>query len=95
MTEVPSTAWTHVLDDADALAQAPLNAAWRQLAGAVEHGFTHFPLRQTVYVASLPARTKAPSGMRWVPIAELHGEALPNVMRKVVAHAGLSAKPER
>ena len=96
MTEVPSTAWTHDLDDADALAQAPLDAAWRKLAGAVEHGFTHFPLRQTVYVASLPAKTKAPSGMRWVPIAALHGEALPNVMRKVVAHAGLSqALPKR
>jgi A/G-specific adenine glycosylase len=25
--------------------------------------------------------------MRWVPLATLAGEALPNVMRKVVAHA--------
>jgi A/G-specific adenine glycosylase len=24
--------------------------------------------------------------MRWVPIATLAGEALPNVMRKVIAH---------
>ena len=38
---------------------------------------------------SVPAKTKAPAGMRWVSLAELHGEALPNVMRKVVAHAGL------
>ena len=51
----------------------------------VEHGFTHFPLRQTVYVAKVPANTKAPAGMRWVALAELPGEALPNVMRKVVA----------
>ena len=62
---------------------------WRKLPGVVEHGFTHFPLQQTVYVASVPAKTKAPAGMRWVTLAELHGEALPNVMRKVVAHAGL------
>ena len=68
---------------------------WKKLAGTVEHGFTHFPLRQTVYVARMPAKTKAPAGMRWVPLAELHGEALPNVMRKVVAHAGLLAKPKR
>ena len=27
--------------------------------------------------------------MRWVSLAALHGEALPNVMRKVVAHAGI------
>jgi A/G-specific adenine glycosylase len=92
MTEVPSTAWTHELDDADALAQAPLKAKWRRLPGVVEHGFTHFPLQQAVYVARAPAKTKAPAGMRWVALAELHGEALPNVMRKVVAHAGLSPK---
>jgi len=95
MTEVPSTAWTHELDEADALAQAPLKATWRRLPGVVEHGFTHFPLQQAVYVARAPAKTKAPAGMRWVALAELHGEALPNVMRKVVAHAGLSPKPVR
>ena len=91
MTEVPSTAWTHVLGDA--LAQVPLKAKWRRLPGVVEHGFTHFPLRQTVYAASVPSRTKAPAGMRWVALAELHGEALPNVMRKVIAHAVLGEKP--
>jgi A/G-specific adenine glycosylase len=93
MTEVPSTAWTHELKEADALAQAPLKLQWRKLPGAVEHGFTHFPLRQSVYVARAPAKTMAPAGMRWVGLAELHGEALPNVMRKVVAHAGLGARP--
>ena len=95
MTEVPSTAWTHELLEADALAQAPLKAKWRRLPGVVEHGFTHFPLQQTVYVAAAPAKTKAPAGMRWIALAELHGEALPNVMRKVVAHAGLGASPRR
>ncbi|BAM91525.1 adenine glycosylase MutY [Bradyrhizobium oligotrophicum S58] len=39
-----------------------------------------------VYTAKVPARTRAPAGMRWVPIATLDGEAPPNVMRKVVAH---------
>ena len=67
-------------------------ATWRRLPGAVEHGFTHFPLQQSVYVASVPAKTRAPTGMRWVPLADLHGEALPNVMRKVVAHAGLGGR---
>jgi A/G-specific adenine glycosylase len=89
MTEVPSTAWTHVLDEADALSHAPVNAKWQKLPGVVEHGFTHFPLQQSVYVARVSPRTPAPAGMRWVPVAGLHGEALPNVMRKVVAHAGL------
>ena len=92
MTEMPSTPWVHELDERDALAQAPLKAKWKKLAGLVEHGFTHFPLRQTVYVARVPANTEAPAGMRWVALAELHGEALPNVMRKVVAHAGLGGR---
>ena len=95
MTEMPSTPWVHELDEKEARKQAPLAAEWKKLAGTVEHGFTHFPLRQTVYVARMPAKTKAPAGMRWVPLAELHGEALPNVMRKVAAHAGLLAKPKR
>jgi A/G-specific adenine glycosylase len=95
MTEVPSTAWTEAFDDADALTHAPLKAKWRKLPGAVEHGFTHFPLRQSVYVAQVPAKTQAPAGMRWVAAADVAGEALPNVFRKVVAHAGLAARPQR
>jgi A/G-specific adenine glycosylase len=94
MTEVPSTAWTHELEEADALAQAPLKAKWRRLPGFVEHGFTHFPLQQVVYVTRVPKGTKAPAGMRWVARAQLHGEALPNVMRKVVAHAGFGPAPK-
>jgi A/G-specific adenine glycosylase len=90
MTEVPSTAWTHEVNKADTLAQAPLKARWRRLPGVVEHGFTHFPLRQAVYVANVPAGTRAPAGMRWVALADLRGEALPNVMRKVVAHVGFN-----
>ncbi|MBM3527209.1 MAG: A/G-specific adenine glycosylase [Alphaproteobacteria bacterium] len=89
MTEVPSTAWTADFDAARAREHAPLKANWRLLPGAVEHGFTHFPLRQSVYVAKVPAKTRAPGGMRWVARAALAGEALPNVMRKIVAHAGL------
>ena len=92
MTEVPSTAWTHEFDEARALKQAPLKARWRRLPGTVEHVFTHFPLWQVVYAARAPARTKAPAGMRWVPLAELAGQALPNIMRKVVAHAGIGVR---
>jgi A/G-specific adenine glycosylase len=73
------------------LAEAPLKARWRRLPGVVEHAFTHFPLQQTVYVARVPVRTSAPAGMRWMSLADLHSEALPNVIRKVLAHAGIPA----
>ena len=89
MTEVPTSDWLAGQDDTDALAQAPLlksATAWHRKLGTVAHVFTHFPLELVVYTACVVAQTKAPKGMRWVPIATLDGEALPNVMRKVIAH---------
>ncbi len=93
MAEVPSPDWTKAPDERDLLAQAPLKADWRKRPGAVEHAFTHFPLRQTVYLARLRRFAKAPDGMRWVVRGELAREALPNVMRKVIAHAGIDIPP--
>jgi A/G-specific adenine glycosylase len=91
MTEVPTTEWTHDFNDADALAAAPrlvrTKRAWRRRPGAVTHVFTHFPLQLVVYAGEVPAGTAAPKGTRFVARAELAGEALPNLMRKVLAHA--------
>ena len=92
MTEVPSSHWLDAQDDKAALNQAPALkgiSRWRRKAGVVTHIFTHFPLKLVIYTAAVAARTRAPEGMRWVPIATLKDEALPNVMRKVIAH-GLS-----
>jgi A/G-specific adenine glycosylase len=89
MTEVPGSDWLAAQDDTAALKQAPVlkgASRWHRKTGVVTHVFTHFPLELIVYTANVPARTRAPDGMRWVPIATLAGEALPNVMRKVVAH---------
>jgi A/G-specific adenine glycosylase len=95
MTEVPTTAWAADFDDGTALAEAPRfgglqnHARWRKTAGVVRHIFTHFPLELTVYRTELPREAAAPAGMRWIAIAQLGDEALPSLMRKVVAH-GLS-----
>jgi A/G-specific adenine glycosylase len=89
MTEVPTSEWLAGHDDKAALAQAPAVRGvthWHRKAGVVTHVFTHFPLELAVYTARVPAGTRAPSGMRFVPIATLKDEALPNVMRKVIAH---------
>jgi len=91
MTEVPTSEWRHDFDDEEALAHAPTLARatprWRRVGGTVRHVFTHFPLQLVVYVATVGTTTPAPSGMRWVALDTLAGEALPNLMRKVVAHA--------
>jgi len=95
MTEVPTTQWLADFDEGKALDGAPRFAvgkaaravAWRRIGGRVRHTFTHFPLELAVYAAELPGRISAPSGTRWVALSGLAGEALPSLMRKVVAHA--------
>ncbi|MEO8318974.1 MAG: A/G-specific adenine glycosylase [Bradyrhizobium sp.] len=89
MTEVPGSDWLAGHEDKAALKQAPpLKGAtrWHRKVGVVTHVFTHFPLELVVYTAKVAARTRAPEGMRWVPVATLADEALPNVMRKAIAH---------
>ncbi len=86
MMEVPSTAWGEAADEAEP--QAPLAAAWRALPGKVEHTFTHFHLEPDVWQAEIiPDGVLRDDGdYRWTAKDDLSGEALPTVMRKVVAH---------
>jgi A/G-specific adenine glycosylase len=98
MTEVPTTAWAHDFDAEGALRDAPRVARakpkWRRLPGIVRHVFTHFPLELEVYRAEIPAGAGAPAGARWIALVQLDGEALPSLMRKVMAHAlGDSLRP--
>ncbi len=96
MSEVPTTEWTEHFNETDALKSAPRfgaaavggesKAGWRRIPGIVRHVFTHFPLELSVYTAELRTGTPAPSGMRWVAHEQIAGEALPSLMRKVLAH---------
>jgi len=97
MTEVPTTEWSKDFQEKNALDSAPgfssprsngdMEMKWSRRPGVVRHVFTHFPLELTVYVGQVPARTPASKGARWVHVDELAGEALPSLMRKVLAHA--------
>jgi A/G-specific adenine glycosylase len=93
MMETPSSPWTERGESAKAaLCHAPLEAPWREVAGLVAHTFTHFHLELSVYFAEVPAEAKLaaaahPEFCRWVHVRDLHGAALPSLMRKVLAHA--------
>jgi A/G-specific adenine glycosylase len=94
MTEVPTTAWLPEFDAGTALDGAPRfhsakgeRIGWRRRAGVVRHAFTHFPLELAVYIAEINGTVRAPAGTRWVELADLGDEALPSLMRKVLAHA--------
>ena len=89
MTEVPGSEWTHDFAERNALRVAPRlqGAKWRRLPGVVRHVFTHFPLELVIFTTSVARGIAAPKGMRWQKLDGVFGEALPNVMRKVILHA--------
>jgi len=97
MLETPSTPWEDKAPNGKAVADhAPVEAAWTELPGLVEHTFTHFRLELAVYRAEVGAdalltEAAEPERCLWVHARDLHGAALPSLMRKVIVHA-LNAK---
>ena len=92
MTEVPTTEWSNDFDQQEALTEIPVAASWRRVPGIVHYVFTHFPLELTVYKAKVPALIDPPPGMRFIALHDVAGEAFPNLMRKVLASAGVDAR---
>ena len=85
MMEVPSSEWRPgALDRDEAEKAAPVSARWSALSGIVRHSFTHFDLELTVLTGKTRA-TKA-DGV-WVQPDALGTQALPTVMKKVIAFA--------
>lgn len=93
MLEVPSTPWGDAWLAADeAMRTAPVRAQWWPVAGTVSHTFTHFRLDMMVYRAIVAPDVSLnlwaePDRCRWVPRRDLHAEALPSLMRKLIGHA--------
>ena len=87
MAEPPTSEWAPDYEPSRAVLDAPIEARWQRLPGIVRHVFTHFPLELTVLFARVPKGTPAPQDMRWTPRLQLHEEALPGAMKKVLAHA--------
>ena len=86
MTEVPTTAWTDAPDGSTTVAGAPFAANWRR-AGSISHVFTHFALDLEVFRADGRRDIAAPDGIAGRRTAEILGEALPTVMKKVIEAA--------
>lgn len=92
MMEIPSSEWR---TKGDALeAEAPLAAAWTKTGKRIEHTFTHFHLALDIWSACVPASAKVNDPRsRWVHKRDLAGEALPSVMRKIVAEMDVHPRP--
>ncbi len=80
MMEVPSTDWRPQLPDDPA---PPLAAEWRK-GPKVAHTFTHFHLELDVWRTHVATETAPVAGGNWVAMGDLHAEALPSLMRKIV-----------
>jgi A/G-specific adenine glycosylase len=92
MLEVPSTPWGDAAPArTEAMRSAPVTASWMPVTGTVVHIFTHFRLELSVYRAIVPVDTSLnlwarQEHCRWVQRRDLHGQALPSVMKKIIAH---------
>ena len=96
MMEVPSTAWGEAASHPEP--QAPLAADWASVPGLVTHTFTHFHLELQVMRAAriIDGAFRDDGDYRWTLREDLAEEALPTIMRKIVAHAlGEVPKPRR
>ena len=96
MLEAPSTPWRDkAWTPASARAHVPANARWKALPGIVEHGFTHFAIEFTVWVAQAKSRQKvADKNGAWCRIADFGRLALPTMTRKVL-DAVLAVQPAK
>lgn len=87
MSEVPGTDWSETFDRSGSLERAPFPSDWRKCAEEVKHTFTHFHLRLTVFRAYCSAAAYSDAETWWSAPGDVAGEALPTVMRKVLAAA--------
>jgi A/G-specific adenine glycosylase len=85
MMEIPSTSWT--APPSDVKSAAPLRAKWKKHAGRIEHTFTHFHLILDIWrsIRIESGELWSDGDYRWVKREHLKDEALPSVMRKIVA----------
>lgn len=83
MSVVPSTQWSARQDGAINATAAPVQADWASV-GSVRHTFTHFDLELTVWISQCDQTLG--EGW-WSAPDDIHGEALPSLMKKVIAKA--------
>jgi A/G-specific adenine glycosylase len=88
MMEVPGSAWS----ERRRPSEPSIAAAWQKRPGLVDHTFTHFHLEITVWIARNVEVEPPDQSYRWVASDVVKDEALPTVMRKILAHAPLGGR---
>jgi A/G-specific adenine glycosylase len=87
MSEVPTTNWTSNQDGETDKSAAPFELEWVNI-GEIKHVFTHFELCLIVYHTQITDRSvlkNATENGWWSATHQIKDEALPNLMKKVIA----------
>ncbi len=92
MMEIPSTEWSSQRPETPEM-QAPIKADWQDSKAMVEHTFTHFHLKLDIWRAAVSdiSGITTDTEINWVQPSDMADQALPSLMRKVVARM---ASPE-
>jgi A/G-specific adenine glycosylase len=85
MTQVPTTGWTARQDGSTDISEAPGSTQYWRPCGSIRHIFTHFELHLSVYAGR--GEPAAERSQWWCAEGEVGEEALPTVMKKVLALA--------
>jgi len=96
MMELPSSPWRDTErppSDTDWNGQ-PERMVWTPVPGLVRHVFTHFDLRLSVVRGVMEDAYNLPEHGIWCLPADFSHQALPTVMKKVIAHIGGPAESE-
>jgi len=86
MSEIPGTLWC-TKKSKPAPEDAPLPAGWAKKCGTIRHTFTHFHLEIEVVMAEFAQDQKTADGYWWSDRNRIADEALPSVMKKIIAIA--------
>jgi A/G-specific adenine glycosylase len=84
--ELPGGAWAPGDVTAIGPEEAPFAACWRRLPGFLDHVFTHFALRLTLFAADVEFE-KPPGDMIWIAPREIATSGFSGLMRKAAETA--------
>jgi len=87
MAEVPTSGFTARKDGEISASGAPFSGSWKK-TGIASHVFTHFRLELITYRCD-DGEKPVPDGYWWAAPHEIAEEALPTVMLKAIAAAGI------
>jgi A/G-specific adenine glycosylase len=95
MLDLPATAMRdRAWRRAEALPDAPFDAAWRRVRGTVRHALSNFDVEVAVMAAEADGGIPENGADLWIEPQDAGREALSTLARKLLAHAAAKGRPK-